>query len=131
MTTLRVLVVDDDASVRRVLDRALKLQGHTVLQASSGDEAFELLRQYEIDLVLMDLRMPSMSGQTLYHMIASQWPHLARRVIVMSGDPEARDHEEWLSLNDLALISKPFELPHLFALIGRLLTDARRQADGG
>ncbi len=128
---LMVLVVDDDPSVRRVLERALQLRGHTPLVAATGDAAFEFLRRHEIDLVLMDLRMPSMSGQTLYHVIASQWPRLASRVIVMSGDPDARDHEEWLSLNQLPVINKPFDLPELYAMIDRLMSDERRRANGG
>jgi DNA-binding NtrC family response regulator len=130
MRSLRVLVVDDDPSVRRVLERALELRGHEPLLAARGEAAIELLRSHEVDVVLMDLRMPSMSGKTLFHVIASQWPQLATRTVIMSGDPDSRDHEEWLSLNNLPVINKPFELSDLFALIERLLTDERRQANG-
>lgn len=104
---LRILVVDDDPSVRRVLERALQRRGHVAYMAAAGDEALEILRTHEVDVVLMDLRMPGMSGQTLYHVIASQWPSLGTRVVVMSGDPDAVDHEEWLSLNNMPVISKP------------------------
>lgn len=131
MKELRVLVVDDDSSVRRVLKRALQLRGHTPLLADTGDAAFEILRAQEVDVVLMDLRMPSMSGRTLYHVIVSQWPHLAGRIVIMSGDPDAEDHEEWLSVNKLPVINKPFDLSDLFAMIERLLADERRQANGG
>lgn len=99
--------------------------------APTGDAAVEMLRAHEVDVILMDLRMPGMSGQTLFHVIASQWTQLAARTIIMSGDPDARDHEEWLSLNDLPVINKPFDLSDLFALIERVLADERRQANGG
>ncbi len=128
---LRILVVDDDPSVRRVLERALQRRGHVAYMAAAGDEALEILRTHEVDVVLMDLRMPGMSGQTLYHVIASQWPSLGTRVVVMSGDPDAVDHEEWLSLNNMPVISKPFDLADLFAIIERLLNDERRRANGG
>ncbi len=130
MNPLRILVVDDDPSVRRVLQRALKLGGHTTLLAATGDAACELLVTEEVDLILMDLRMPSMSGQTLYHVIASQWPHLAGRVVVMSGDPDAEDHEDWLTLHRLPVIPKPFELATLLSLIERLVSDVQRRANG-
>lgn len=125
-----MLVVDDDPSVRRVLERALQLQGHSALLAPTGEAACELLRSHEVDVVLMDLRMPGMSGQTLFHVIVSQWPHLAGRLVVMSGDPEAQDHEDWLSLNRLPVISKPFDLGDLFSVIEGVMTDERRRANG-
>lgn len=130
MTQLRVLVVDDDPSVRRVLERALELRGHEPLLAGTGEAAVDVLRKREVDVVLMDLRMPSMSGQTLYHVIASQWPQLASRIVVMSGDPDARDHEEWLQLNDVMVISKPFDLADLFTIIERMQSDERHRANG-
>ncbi len=123
-----ILVAEDEPGIRRVLSRALESSGYTVLLATSGEEACELLAAREIDLVMMDLQMPSMSGQTLYHMIATQWPHLATRVVVMSGDLEA--HEDWLSVHDLAFIPKPFELTQVLDLIRRLTASERREANG-
>ncbi len=123
-----ILVADDEPGIRRVLSRALESSGYTVLLATSGEEACELLAAREIDLVMMDLQMPSMSGQTLYHMIATQWPHLATRVVVMSGDLEA--HEDWLSMHDLPVIPKPFELTQVLDLIRRLTASERREANG-
>lgn len=130
MNSLRILVVDDDASVRKVLQRALKLGGHTPFLAATGEAACELLASHDVDLILMDLRMPSMSGQTLYHVIASQWPHLASRVVVMSGDPDAEDHGDWLTLHRLPVIPKPFELASLLSLIEHFVNNAQRRANG-
>jgi CheY-like chemotaxis protein len=130
MPPLSVLVVDDEGGIRKVLTRALGRMGLSVQTAMSGEEACEILSDNEVDLVLMDLRMPSMSGQTLYHMIATQWPHLADRVIVMSGDPEAQDHEDWLGLHDLPVLTKPFEIQQLLDLVTRLTASERREANG-
>ncbi len=130
MTSLTFLVVDDELGIRRVLSRALTRFGHTVLLATTGEEACQVLATSEVDLILMDLRMPSMSGQTLFHSIASQWPELAGRVVIMSGDPEADDHENWLSLHDLPVLTKPFDISQLLDLITRLTASPRREANG-
>lgn len=130
MTPLTVLVVDDEPGIRRVLSRALTRLGHTVVLATTGEEACQVLETSQVDVVMMDLRMPSMSGQTLYHAIASQWPELVGRVVVMSGDPEADDHESWLSLHDLPVLPKPFDIAQLLDLITRLTESPRREANG-
>ncbi|MBI4420597.1 MAG: response regulator [Gemmatimonadetes bacterium] len=130
MKTYRILVVDDEPAVRRALERALTRQGHVVYTANSGEEACDLLRAQSVDAILMDLRMPKMSGQTLFHMILAEWPELVPRVAVMSGDPEAEDQQEWLRIYHLPVIEKPFELAQVFGMIELLTTEERRQANG-
>jgi CheY-like chemotaxis protein len=130
MTPFTFLVVDDEPGIRRVLSRALTQSGHTVVLATTGEEACQVLETSRVDVVMMDLRMPSMSGQTLYHAIASQWPELVGRIVVMSGDLEAEDHDGWLSLHDLPVLPKPFDIAQLFDLITRLTESPRREANG-
>jgi two-component system response regulator MprA len=130
MRSLSVLLVDDEPAIRRALEKALTRMGHRALLAASGEEACELLAAFPVDVVVMDLRMPSMSGQTLYHSIASRWPHLATRVVVMTGDPLAEDHNEWLELHDLPVLMKPFELAQLEALL-RAITAGERWRNQG
>ncbi|MGD2135998.1 MAG: response regulator [Gemmatimonadales bacterium] len=125
-----VLVVDDDLGIRRVLSRTLEHHGLAVRTAASGEEAFEVLSSTSIDLVLMDLRMPRMSGRTLYHMIRSQWPELADRVIVASGDPEAPEHREWIALYGLPVLTKPFDVADLLATISGRLPHPPHEATG-
>ncbi|MEE8116608.1 MAG: response regulator [Gemmatimonadales bacterium] len=120
MTAYRVLVVDDTAAARRSLARSLERAGHTVLGAASGEEACDLLAEIPVDVVLMDLRMPTMSGRTLYQLILAQWPDVARRLAVMSGDPDAEDHTGWLALHNLPVLAKPFTLDEVFALVETL-----------
>jgi CheY-like chemotaxis protein len=88
-----------------------------------------MLGSHKVDAILMDLRMPVMSGQTLFHVILSQWPPMAARIAVMSGDPEAEEEQEWLALYRLPVIAKPFELSRVFDMVERLCVEAeRRQA---
>lgn len=130
MRSLSILLVDDEPAIRRALEKALTRMGHRALLAASGEEACELLAAFPVDVVVMDLRMPSMSGQTLYHSIASRWPHLATHVVVMTGDPQAEDHNEWLELHDLPVLMKPFELAQLEALL-RAITAGERWRNQG
>ena len=130
MKPLAILVVDDEAAVRRALERVLTRLGHTIQVATSGEGACEALATSPVDLVLMDLRMPGMSGQTLYHSIVARWPHLVNRVIVMTGDPEAEDHHDWLRHNDLPVLTKPFELAQLEGLLASVATEERRRSQG-
>ena len=129
MRSLAILVVDDEPAVRRALERVLTRLGHTVQTATSGEGACEALATTPVDLVLMDLRMPGMSGQTLYHSIVARWPYLVTRVIVMTGDPEAEDHHDWLRHNDLPVLAKPFELDQLQRLVSAM-TEERRRSQG-
>jgi DNA-binding NtrC family response regulator len=128
MKALRVLIVDDEPAVRRALEKALTRNGYTVFLAGSGEEACQFLGGEVVDAILMDLRMPSMSGQTLFHLILSQWPHLVQKVAIMSGDPE--DQQEWLEMYNLPVLAKPFELARVFGMVGMLTAAERRQANG-
>jgi len=130
MKPRRVLVVDDEPAVRRALEKGLIRAGHLVSTAPGGEQACEVLESQQVDAILMDLRMPGMSGRTLYHVILSQWPHLATRVAIMSGDPEGDDEGEWLRLYRLPVIAKPFELAQVFGMIEFLCAEERRQANG-
>ena len=62
MTSATVLIVDDEPQIRRVLRTTLTSQGYAVLEARTGDEALEAIRNEQVDLVLLDLNMPGRSG---------------------------------------------------------------------
>lgn len=62
MTSATVLIVDDEPQIRRVLRTTLTSHGYAVLEARTGDEALELIRTEEVDLILLDLNMPGRSG---------------------------------------------------------------------
>lgn len=130
MKPLSILVVDDEPAIRRALEKALTRWGHKAFLATTGEAACETLGTQPIDLVLMDLRMPGMSGQTLFHSIAASWPHLLTRLIVMTGDPEAEDHHDWLRHHDLPVLMKPFELAQLESLLGQVVAEKRRRSQG-
>ena len=105
-----VLVVDDEAQLRRVLERALTRQGYRVVAAGSAETAYELLAVEPVDAVLLDIRLPTMSGLALYLAIVNRWPALAGRIAIMTGDAEADEVRAWLKRNPCTVLRKPFDL---------------------
>lgn len=128
MRNAAILVVDDYSLVREALGRSLESVGYTVFLAASGEDALGILREHRIDAVLMDLHMPVMSGQTLFHVIIGTWPDLKARVLMMTGDARVEEHQTWLKLYDLPVVKKPFALGEVIALIDVLTADKPQEA---
>lgn len=80
----RLLVVDDESSIREVTSAMLAEQGYEVLTAEDGQQALELLPQFRPDLVITDLRMPRLSGFELLEIMRERFPRLP--VIAVSGE---------------------------------------------
>lgn len=125
-----VLVVDDYLNVRRTLRRALESVGYSVFLAASGQEALDILREHNVDAVVLDIHMPVMSGQTLFHLIIGTWPELKTRVLMMTGDARVEEKETWLKLYDLPIVKKPFALHEVLSLIDVLAAEERQVANG-
>jgi signal transduction histidine kinase/CheY-like chemotaxis protein len=86
LSRLRLLVVEDEETVRRPLCRFLERRGAIVLNAPNGAVALDLLRDHPVDLVLSDLRMPVMDGIALYQELRRRHVELTDRFLVVSGD---------------------------------------------
>jgi DNA-binding NtrC family response regulator len=109
-----VLIAEDEVQLRRVLQRALEREGYRVLTAGSAEGAYELLALELADAVLLDVRLPTMSGLALYLAILNRWPGLAGRVAIMTGDAEAEEVRAWLERNPCTVLRKPFNLREIF-----------------
>ena len=79
----RILVIDDQDSIRRLLRRALEQEGHEVLDASDGAVGMQLLQRQAIDVVITDIFMPGQDGITTLRRIRKEFPDV--KVIVISG----------------------------------------------
>jgi CheY-like chemotaxis protein len=88
---LQVLIVDDDPGILSALTRLLQRDGHTVQTATNGQEALALLHERGFDLILCDLLMPALDGQTLYGLLQWQLPALCQRIIFLTGDTLSPD----------------------------------------
>ncbi len=126
-----VLVVDDEAPLRRVLERALTRAGFRVLSAASAEAAYELLGSEQPDAILLDIHLPTMSGLSLYLAVIARWPALTGRIAIMTGDAEAEEVSAWLARNPCPLIRKPFDLRQITAWIASVLRWRGEQAGSG
>jgi DNA-binding NtrC family response regulator len=126
-----VLVVDDEAPLRRVLERSLTRAGYRVIAAGSAEAAYELLASEQADALLIDIHLPTMSGLALYLAIAHRWPALEDRMAIMTGDAEAEEVRTWLEHHHCTVIRKPFNLQDVCDWATEVLRRGRERERGG
>jgi DNA-binding response OmpR family regulator len=113
----KILVVDDEAHVRRVLELKLKHHGYQVLTAGSGQEGLELIKTQQPDVVITDINMPGMNGESLCRLsdpLKRERPFLT---IVMTAriSPEERI---WIEeMHETQFVEKPFSPSNLLERI--------------
>jgi DNA-binding NtrC family response regulator len=115
----KILVIDDDPSVRLALARALKLAGHNVAVAGQGDEGIRSFHEAPADVIITDIFMPEYDGIQLISYFRKFFPGLP--IIAMSGNPHGDMLEVARKLGVVAALEKPFALKDLFSAIGEAL----------
>lgn len=118
----RILVVDDDASIRRALNILLSKAGYEVIQACDGSEAVRLWRDRGGDLVITDLHMPHKDGIETIIELLTHTPGI--RIIAMSGGGQTKRLDllgNMALLGSVLTIEKPFTLAEMMTLVGRAL----------
>ncbi len=120
-----VLIVDDEAGLRRVLERFLERQGYRVLSAGAAESAYEILANEEADALLLDIHLPTMSGLALYLAIIHRWPALEGHIAIMTGDAEAEEVRTWLDHHRCTVIRKPFNLKQVADWVSSSLQQGR------
>lgn len=121
MTRCRVLVVDDEEPVARLLARLLRQLGHNPIIVDSGAAALERIKREPFDLVLSDVKMPGMSGFDLYQTIQRDYPELAPRVVFVTGDILSAATQARIAQSGNPYIAKPFAIDRLETLVRNLL----------
>jgi len=116
----RVLVVDDEDTIREFLEEILLARGHQVATAANGMLALARIRAGHYDAVITDLRMPAMNGRELYEALVREYPDLARRVIFATGDLVARQTTEFLHSTGNPFLEKPFSIRSLVEALRRI-----------
>jgi two-component system, OmpR family, KDP operon response regulator KdpE len=121
MTTATVFVVDNEPQIRRVLRTILSSQGYCVVEAQSGEEAVEKIRQEKIDLILLDCNMPGMSGIEACAEIrrSSDTP-----IIMLTVRNSERDKVQALDAGADDYVVKPFSADELMARVRAALRRA-------
>lgn len=129
MSGNRVLIVDDEPQIRRVLKTALAAQGYEVREARSGEEALDAVRAQRFDLVLLDMNMPGMGGLAACRQIRHSSEVAIIMLTVRDSEP---DKVAALDAGADDYVTKPFGMPELLARIRAALRrlTAAGAADG-
>jgi CheY-like chemotaxis protein len=125
---MRILLTEDDDSVRAFVSRALELDGHDVETACHGVEALERLTENEgsYDLLVTDVKMPIMDGIALAHEASGQWPGLP--ILLMTGFADQRERAHDLAEKIRDVVTKPFTLEQIReAVCGAAIADETQQ----
>ena len=118
----RVLVVDDEASIRELLTRTLALTEYEVEAVADGPLGLARLRLAAYDLLIADLRMPGMDGLTLIREARRLQPTL--RVIIITGYSTESSAIEAVNLGVVGYLVKPFRVPQVLSAVARALGES-------
>lgn len=119
----KILVVDDDRQMRLDLAEILAMEGYDVDSAGSGEEALELIKETDYDIVLSDLKMPGMSGMELLAHIRKL--KLETRVIMITAFATIESAVEAMKRGASDYISKPFKINEIEVAVRRALEEAK------
>lgn len=123
----RVLVIDDDPTVLRVLRRMLTAASHEVVTSRRAQVALRLIgQQPEFDVIVCDVIMPEMNGVAFYQQVLETKPDLASRIIFLSGGARAELAGEFFSSLPNVLLQKPPDAPRLLRAIEHQLEASQR-----
>ena len=117
MNAARILVVDDDPQIRRVLRVVLTAHGYGVSDSRSGEEALERLRSENYDLVLLDVNLPGMDGIEVCRTVRDSPRGFELVIIMLTVRQAEKDKVEALNAGADAYVTKPFSTPELLRQI--------------
>ncbi|WP_297004521.1 response regulator transcription factor [uncultured Corynebacterium sp.] len=123
---MKILVVDDDRSVRDTLRQSLTFNGYDVVQAADGDEAQTLIRRENPDLVIMDGVLPKVDGLEILRSLRGSGSEVL--VLMLSQKTEVADRVAGLDAGADDYLAKPFALEELLARVRSLYRRSRRTA---
>jgi two-component system, OmpR family, alkaline phosphatase synthesis response regulator PhoP len=128
-TPLKILVVDDEPFMIRLIEIVLERDGHRTLRAANGTEAVEVARRERPSVIIMDGMMPQMDGLTALRLLKEDRETQAIPVILLTANPNKFSREDAVSSGATVFLTKPFSPTHLLAEIRRI--QARGAAPSG
>jgi DNA-binding NtrC family response regulator len=116
---IRILIVDDEQVVCDAVARQLRAAGFSVLVAYSGMAALEIIREQPLDLALLDIRMPRITGFDVLRELTTQAPRV--KAIMMTAFADIKSAVNCISLGASDIISKPVDIDEVVLSIRRCL----------
>ncbi|NPV90840.1 MAG: sigma-54-dependent Fis family transcriptional regulator [Firmicutes bacterium] len=124
MKNRKILLVDDEASVRRFLRDVFTSEGFTVFEAANGDEALKRLRSSPVDVTVMDLRMPGRDGMETLREVVKLDPN--SKVVIMTGYATVKTAVESMKQGAFDYIVKPFENDELVDIVKTAISQGKK-----
>jgi len=121
----RILVVEDEEAVAEMLARLLTIDGHQVTVAGDGCEALARVREQEFDLLVVDFKMPRMSGLEFYRQVTGEFPELTDHIVFSTGDVLSPDTRNFLQDVGATALHKPFSIDEARRLLYQKLSEVR------
>jgi two-component system, chemotaxis family, chemotaxis protein CheY len=118
MAAERILIVDDDESIRQIVRICLTDEGYEVMEAANGQAALHRLAEFTPNLILLDLRMPVMDGWEFARRY-EEWP--APRAPVVAFVAALNAEQDCADLDAAGILAKPFDLDDLLDAVRNLL----------
>ena len=115
----KILIVDDEETIREVIKKILEQTGHEIIEASEGEEALRLQAACEADLIITDLVMPGLNGSELIRRVRREYPKT--RIIVISGFGGEGNANGASGLRADKILEKPFNILELLKAVEDLL----------
>lgn len=115
----RLLLLDDDPSMQRLVTAVLKKKGYRIDVVSAGDQAIEKVKAAAYDALLLDVMTPTEGGLTVIYHLRKVKPDMLKRVILITASPQSVLHAVEGEVFDI--IRKPFEPATLVSTVARLL----------
>lgn len=120
-STKSVLVIDDSASIRKLVCIALGGRGYELIESVDGAEALDLVRSRHVDLIICDVNMPKLDGISFLKELRELDEHRFTPVIMLTTESQEALKEEGHAAGARAWIVKPFQAEQLVSAVGRLL----------
>lgn len=117
MNVKRIVAIEDDLAIQRVLSLALRMAGYEVKSASSGDKGLDLVLRTKPDLVLLDLMLPGLDGLAVCRRLRSEEETRSIPIIMLTAKGESEDIVRGLDAGANDYVTKPFEKEVLLARI--------------
>ena len=117
----KVLAVDDDPTIQRLLQVNLEMEGYDVRLASDGEEAVQAAQEFEPDIILLDIMMPKLDGWQVCEKLKADPTFAKTPIVFLSARAQDADVDKGLELGAEAYITKPFDPIDLIDLVEELL----------
>ena len=121
----KIMVVDDEPYIARVIKFKLEQEGYTVISANDGVTGLEKIREEKPDMVLLDVMMPGMSGYEVCQKIKGDAELAGIPVVILTAKGQERDREQGFSMGASDYITKPFSPNRLLELVKSIVGEAK------